>query len=572
MATPNPLLELIGTGTQEYIGASQNAQTVQIENAKKAEEAAKRAEATFRQVADDSALIEFQKGTSELQAQNALRNTAVAGGIDPTTGAGYLRDRIALLNKKSAEARALMLQRRQELDVNMITNPLGWIKAQVDWNSTGHNLTTVVQELELADKDIGAMNKALQETARTTELVKETHTTATIEARSRIAKAQATLQAEQAAIEGFKQNSNQVLLAEKGSAERLGALYNQFNAQRLEAQHQLALEQFDQNKVEWNQRQADKRIEAAAKAADKTVDEMTAEFMNLSRIARGLQPLNPIEIQTRLHLYKKGQSAEAAYDVANGERIKLSGGVPMIASSPAEAVEVLAKLPSNLPEMRREVAALIGQIAEEFDLGSTPEARKAKASGGDEKVGRPAYINARARQVVADQFARVDGPSNIFYVGDISTFIGGKDGTGPGITSLQLLPTVSKILLPASQRGVELTSPTVVMGLIIDGIMKGEITSSQAASNVAEIYRRANEITQAGRALPSMGIIPPKAGKGYNVRLGGFSGVNLDLTNPVDITNYIGKQLAVEAYKGRAGGTEFRGQRTSPVTGQPYGR
>lgn len=569
MAEANSLLSVIGQAASDYVALSKKSEDVQVDNSKKAEAVVGRAEAIYEQIATDAASIEFQRGTADLKAQNSVRAIANAGGVNPDTGAGFIQDQVRTLREKAVAAQALMAQRRKELDVNLITNPLGWIKAQVDWNSTGHALDTTVRELELANNSVGAMNKALQESARTTELVKESHTAATVEARARIAGADALIKAQQAALEGLRYNSQQVILAEKGSKDRMDALYNAFNATRLNDQFNLALEQFGLQKEKFNWDKEEKTHATEAKRIGKLADDLSLEYINKSMARMGQPPIDAREVGTMLQLFKSGASKELQFHWENGRRITMTG-VSMIGNKPSEAAEVLSKIPSNLPEIQAQVAALIGEAANEFDVGSSAEAKKAQLTG-DPKTGRAKFIDKRVNEVVAAQYSKVTGPGNLFYVGDIGGYIGSGAPMDAGIGALQSLPLSQKLLTPLIQAKVDLSDPKIVMGHVIEGIRKGIITTSEAQSGLADIYRRANEINQASRSLTGFGIIPPNAGKNYYAPMGAF-GKTVDMANPSDIGKFISQDLALEAYKARVGGTQFQGQRTSPVTGQPYGR
>ena len=566
MAEANSLLNIIVQSAQEYLKDSKASQDVQIENAQQGERIVGNAEAIYQQVASDAALVEFQRGTADLKAQNSIRAIANAGGVNVDTGAGFIQDRVAELRQKSVDAAALLSKRRQELDVNLITNPLGWIKAQVDWNSTGHKLETTVRELELANNSVGAMNKALQESARTTELVKESHTAATIEARARIAGADALLKSQQAALEGLRYNSQQVQIAEKGSKDRLDAMYNAATAVRLEEQFKLALEQFglQKEKFAWD-REEKKHIEDAKKVG-KLADDLSLEYINKSMARMGQPPIDAREAATMLQLFKSGASKELQFHWENGRRITMTG-VSMIGNKPSEVAEVLAKIPSNLPEIQAQVAALIGEYAKEFDDGLSNEAKKAQLSG-DPKTARAKFIDKRVAETVAAQYSKVTGPGNLFYVGNIGAFIG--NATGDEIASLQALPISRKLLTPLVQQGVDLSEPKVVMGQVIEAVRKGTLTTSEAQSGLAEIYRRANEIQQASRGLTGFGIVPPNAGKNYFAPMGAF-GRTVDMADPNSIGRFIAQESAKFAYKNMVD-RRNEARRTDPLTGQSYGR
>ena len=466
------------------------------------------------------------------------------------------------MRKKQVETADLLARRRAELNVNPLKNPLAWISAQVDWNATGFNLETSAQQLELASNSLGKINQALQQSVQTTNVLQESVTQATVEAGARLAASDVLLKAQVAALEGLKYNSLEVQLAKEGSGERLRALYDANSAVRQDEQLRLSLEQFKWQKEKWDWDKEQRLLDKESKAVGKMADDLTLEYINKSLASFGQPPIDAREAATQLQLFKSGASKDLQYHYQNGRRITTTG-VSMIGNSPAESVEVLTQLPSNLPEQRAQVAQLLAQVKTLLDQSKDPRLTEDKANAG----ARAQFVNTRVNAEIARQYSGIVANSgNLFDVGDIGAFIGVPGAVG--IRSLHALPISQKLLIPAIQGGQPLSDPKVVIGLTIEAVRKGMLTSSEASSGLSEIYQRANLINQAARGFTGFGIIPPNAGKNYYAKIGAF-GATVDLANPTDVGRYITKEAANKAFQ------EYRSKKIFPSArnfGQPTGQ
>lgn len=564
MAEPQSVLNVITESAIQFLQNSADAEKAVVDNAKKGEAISAESEGIYRQIATDQAAIAYQQGLANLRAQQAARKAAAAAGVDPTNESGTIVELLSTMRQNYTETADLYAKRRAELNVNPLTSPISWLKAQVDWNATGFNLETKVTELERADKFLGAVNARLQESVRTTNVLQEGVTQATVEAGARVAAGDALLRAQQAALEGLKFNSAAVIAVKDANLERIRMLYDINNAARQEEQFKLALEQFSWQKEKWNWDKEQKKLEQEAKAVGKLADDLSLEYINKSLASMGQPPLDPREVATQLQLFKSGASKELQYHYQNGRRIATTG-ISMIGATPSEAVEVMQQIPSNLPEVRAQVAALLAQAKGLLDQSKDPRLTDDKANAGN----RAQFINSRVNGEIARQYSSiVTGSGNLFDVGDIGAFIGTP--SQPGIRQLLALPISQKLFVPAIQAGQPLSDPKIVLGLTLEAIRKGTLTTSEASSGLSAIYGQANLINQAQRGFLGFGIVPPNAGKNYYARIGAF-GDTVDLADPNEIGRYINKESAKFAYKNML---EKRNQarRTDPLTGQPYGR
>lgn len=562
MATSEELLNVISSQVVDYLGKSKAAEVTTISNAQKAQVITAESEAALRQVAQDQAAIVRQQQTAELQAQNIRRSAALAAGVNPDTGAGTILDLISTIRTTIDATKPVLEQYNKEQTTRLIDDPLTWIKAQVDWDNTGAKLQAGVRTLEIADKQLGAVNGALQQSARTAETLKESVTAATIDASARVAGTDAMLRAQQAAIEGLKFNATEVQAAATGSRERLDALYNVLGSQRQEEQMRMALENFNLQKEKFNWEKEERALAREAKNAGKLADDLSLSYINQSLASFGQPTINAQEAATQLQLFKSGASKDLAYHYQNGRRIAVTG-VSMLGSTPAEAVAVLSEIPSSLPTARAEVAVILAQAKAALDSSKRPDLADEKGNQGK----RAAFINQTVNEMIAQMSAAiVPNSSNLFDVGDLRSYLG--DGKTTGISQLQNLPFTTKLLRPAIEAGQPLNDPKLIMGLTIESVKRGDLTSTEAIDGLTQVYRRANEINQAARGFTGFGIVPPANGKTYNAQLGAF-GRTVNLTDPVAVSRYLSTELAQSKFNDYRMSGGLREPITKALSGVP---
>jgi hypothetical protein len=119
-------------------------------------------------------------------------------------------------------------------------------------------------------------------------------------------------------------------------------------------------------------------------------------------------------------------------------------------------------------------------------------------------------------------------------VGDLKNYL-----KSPNISNM---PLTQKVLAPAAAGNQPLSDPKLVISLALDAVKKGELTMPQAISGITGVYQSASMQNQAARGLNTFGIIPPAAGKTYNVKLDRF-GNPIDITKPEQLQRYFMKQM-----------------------------
>lgn len=554
---PSNLLDVLKEPVAEAMAASKTAQDQVVENSKSAQQVSAQAVELLRQVATDVSTVNNAKQTATMKVQQAQRNLAIAAGVNPDDGSGTIMDLVSTMVQKQKEAKDLLTTVQEEGNVNPLTNPIGWIKAKVDWSGNRYKLQNTVEQLKLADASLGDVNKGLTESFQTTAKLEGGLTQATIEASSRILAADATMNAYKAQLEGLRHNTEEVTAIANGTKDRLNFMYQLNTALRQDEQYNLSVKEFQLRIEKFNWEKEQRGLERAARELKTSADELSVQYINASRANFGAVPMTAAEYRVQKEI---GLKPELQFHLINGQRI-LATGKASVGDTPAAANEILKQIPSNLPEIRADVVRLIGQAEQELNMN----AEKNPIQFGDTKDNasrRAEFINKRVRDEINRQFSSVAaGSGNLFDVGNVGTFIArvsaspvlapgttiGAPVVEPGIGSLFNHPLSQKVLLPLIKNGQTFEEPKVLLGVTLESIKRGLVSTSEAADGITSIYRTANAINQAQRTFNGFGIYPPAGGKQYNARIAG-SGEVVNLADPVAVGSYLNRQLVKSGY------------------------
>ena len=225
-------------------------------------------------------------------------------------------------------------------------------------------------------------------------------------------------------------------------------------------------------------------------------------------------------------------------------------GVSVIGTSPADTARILSASPQglNLPEERKKALALVTEAQ-----AALAQARKLPASPlQDDKDGSKAagfingYVNDRVTRDLGFIGNNLDNP---FHIGDLGSYIG--TAANPGVLRFQSYPLVQRVLNPAIAANQSISDPNVVVGLAMAAVRKGDISSSQAAADITNIYRRANLLHRAAVGFDTLGIRTPEGGGGYRVKING---------TVVDVTDFAAVARAMNKASSRESLKEYQSQ------------
>lgn len=533
MAEQTNLLELIRAQVPKVIQGAQNAGAVSVDNTMKAEGVVQGLEKTYEQAGRDQALVVQTAQIGALNAQQASRKALdAAGGLDA------LYETITTLRSEQQRLTPELERLRQEnVDASGL-NILGIIKQRLDWNGTQAKVESSIQSIKAtssAGQEIEQRVNAAGTIARSTA---ETMTVASVEAATRVAQAEWAGRAAQARLEGLKYNTQSMEAIASAEDKTLEVLTRAYNVDRAEQQFQLSLREEERRRAQFEWTKEAALAARTEKLEGKALDDSFVYKLNLGRASRGLAPLEGLEAKQALQLLRSNNPDMV--DLYRKGDIAATTGVGLIGYSPADTASVIAKNPQileQLPPERRKALDLVVQAQRELAV-----ARGMKGSDlADDKDGTKAaafinkYVNDRVATFSANVGNNFDNP---FHLGDLTSYIGtAKD---PGVQIFQSYPAVSKVLNPAIAGGMSLSDPNVVVGLVQAAVRKGDLTSSQAAADISNIYRRANLLHRRAVGFETLGISLPAAGAGYVAKI---NGENVDVTDFVAVARAMNKQM-----------------------------
>jgi len=541
MATSANILQLIQQQLPVALENQARATAAKVAEAEAGKEAAQAAQATMEQNAKDAALIATVEGTARLQTQQANAAALQAAGV--TEGSNLILDMIGRIQTTKRElvqtldARAAQQERQRT--ARLTQNPMDFLKGFLGVDEYAPAVQEQSSRLQALQTAVVNTNNVLQETFQTNLGAEQSVTAATIEARSRLVASEFQLKAQAAAVEALRYDSARYQAVAQLSESQLGMMYQVRSAQMAEQNHQLALQQFAWAKEKWSWEQAERQARKEAEEIGKRVDQVVLEKINFSRGGYGLPPLAGAEASMVLEMFRRGQAPkDMEFHYRNGER-GMTVGMPMLGASPAETLQNLQSYAGNLPELVRETGGILLAAQEALAQSKDPRLKDPK-----NEEGRTQFINTWVReQLSAASQNVVPGSGNPFDIGDLRVHIGATGA--PALPIAERLPTVQKILLPAAQSGVTLQDPRAVVRLVTAAVMKGDVTASQAAADLVNLYRAANEVNLVNRGFLRMGMIPPGAGRSYVVPFGQFGG-KVDMTSFEEVSRALATSMARE--------------------------
>jgi hypothetical protein len=514
MAEQVNLLELIRQQTPRVIQAVQNAGAVAVDNSMKGEKVVADIEKLYQQASEDQALVVKTAQIGNLQAQQASRKALdAAGGFDA------LLETISTLRAEQMRlAPELETLRAENVEASGL-NLIGKIKQRLDWDGTQAKVASSIQKIKTVsdtgsqiEQRIGAAGQIARNTA-------ETMTVASVEAATRAAQTEWQVRAAQARLEGLKYNTQSMEAIAGAEDKTLEVLSRAQNFERGEQQFQLALREEERRARAANVQEELMREARAEKMDAKAIDDSIVYKINLGRAARGDAPIGGLEAKQMIQMFK-GNNPEMLDLYKKGEFVAKTG-VSLIGYSPADTAKVIGANPQllqQLPPERQKALALVVEAQTEL-----AKARGVKGSPlSDDKDGKQAaqFINDFVSKRVADSVRSVgNNLDNPFHIGDLSSYIG--SAANPGVSVFQTYPAVQKVLNTAIAANISLSDPNTVVGLVQAAVNKGELSSSQAAGDIANIYRRANLLHRKAVGFETIGVSLPAGGQGYVAKING---------------------------------------------------
>jgi hypothetical protein len=513
----------------------------------------------YDQVAQSVATTARQAQIAQIAVQDANRAAASAAGISADGSGGRIVDLLAKQRAAGDELLATVdeVERKRNRTVwDIVSDPINTIKDMVTLEDSENRLRTKVQKTQIIQTELIGANNALQETFQTQAALKQVSTAATADAAAQVAAAEAQILARKSQLEGLKYNLLGAQAIQQASVQTLELLGKSQNAIQAEQTMRIQNENLRINLAQLQIQKENARAMAEARAEAKGAkleqqqfDKFLEDNITLSMKASGLEVPAGIGMKQIIAMYKAGDQSYM-YHARNGQRIKATGGTTAyIGAEPAEAVEAIARFDLNLPKQMKPVTDILTRALADPALARVDRKKEPEKWGAE--------YNKTVGGIVANDFASVvPGSGNVFDIGGLEEYI-----KTPAIAAL---PLTQKFLAPMVAAGVPTNDPRTLLKAAAAAVAKGELTSSEFAQ-FAPLYQQASLTHQKAVGLDRVGIVPPMAGRQYNVPMGRLLGAgNLNLTDSTQLSRWLASNMSSELMKqdvtkrGQAMSEEFK--------------
>ncbi len=530
----------------------------QIQELRKAQASASERQAgIIDQAGKDAEAVARQQGLALLNVQKENVKAASAAGVTETSNA--LLDLLAVqrqanerLIARTAKIRELRGATPGEVGI------LSWVGRNFQAAFQEKAMEGEAKEVQAVSNALVTTNNALQQTFDTNKGKAEVLTMETVAAQARIAAADAKVRAEQAVIEGLGYNIQGVSEAKNIILEQLNLIYNARQAvsgikaeQRAEEDQQMERQRFEWQKEMASLQKEALEAEKKGKEEAKVLDDATVANVELGRATLHLPRMTEDEKALILRQVRSGSlKGDVLLHHHLGLKSRQNGGRQVFGNSPSAAAEVVFN-----PELDVKVAE--AQIETKNLLAEAYKAIPLQVKNSKDGAAVSRELDKQAALLVAQQFGDEKGVDGAGYVGSESAFnvgdIGDLRAGYLDAVAVKDLPIVTKLLKPLAANKVAMKDPRAVLDLVRAAVKKGELTSTQAADGLANVYRVANWMHQEQRNFAGYGLKLPNNGAQYIVKIGSKK---LDLTKPEQVQrmlmtlNRYGGDVPVFAFEG----------------------
>ena len=499
----------------------------------------------YDQVAQSVATTARQAQVAQIAVQDANRAAAQAAGISADGSGGRIVDLLAKQRQAGDELLATVdeVERKRNRSIfDLVSDPINTIKDMVTLEDSENRLRTKVQKTQIIQSELIGANNALQETFQTQAALKQVSTAATADAAAQVAAAEAQILAKKSQLEGLKYNLLGAQAIQQASVQTLELLGKSQNAIQAEQTMRIQNENLKINLAQLQIQKENARAMAEARAEARSAKLEAAEFdkfladnITLSMKSAGLAVPEGIGMKQVIAMYKAGDQSYM-YHARNGQRIKATGGTTAYnGAEPAEAVEAIARFDLNLPKQMKPVTDILTRALNDPALARVDRKKEPEKWASE--------YNKSVGGIVANDFASVvPGSGNVFDIGGLEEYI-----KTPAIAAL---PLTQKFLAPMVAAGVPTNDPRTLLRAAAAAVAKGELTSTEF-SQFAPLYQQASLTHQKAVGLDRVGIVPPLAGRQYNVPMGALLGSgNLNLTDGTQLGRWLAANMAREQMMG----------------------
>jgi hypothetical protein len=425
---------------------------------------------------------------------------------------------------------------------DLFSDPIGLITDVVTLEKSEQELKGQVATTSAALTGVQQRHQVLTMGFQEAEQSKITATTAKLAAVKEKAAAELQVEIAKANLEGTKYNLQGIKDVQQLSITEVELAGKALNAQQAEQQMRLAREAAARDA----QRLALARQEASlrAKAMQEGVDDINraGQLIRAGAAATGMDlPQDQAAMRLMVREAMGNPNSQAAQFYWRGVRNSTPGQGSRIGTTPADSLDILGRETTNLP---KELAATQQVLTRALEVVNKPG--KGGAPAVDRKKDPAAWekaYNDATDKVLADMYGEViPGSGNL---ADIGRFVPGVLQTNPDLAAL---PVTKKFLAPLVATGNNLSDPRQYMKLGVTAVAQGKMTSEEFLSGMPAIMQKTAMLRVQEARVGDFGLVPPKAGRTYNVRM--EDGQVYDLTQRIDLQRWMAKELGRQATMG----------------------
>ena len=519
------LMEAIGTAIQGTASGAAQKQKAAAENVADVNSLI----ATIERTYSAETVIQSEKDKNQIALQGLKGRIQGAAG-----GEEALIKGIEDVTKRSAavlEATNEVVRKRNRSVFDIVSDPVGTITDMVTLSNSENKLEGAVLQTQAASTALKERHNALTQGFAEAENTKIVTTVAMAQAN---AEKLASLQQQdviKARIQGRAYNLEGVNAAMQADASVVSYLTTAENALRAEQQQRIQLQQLADAKID-----RDLRRQEAAERADlrkRGEDELAYAFDMVQKGAATTGLQLPSDPRGRQLIAKQALTDERspfhAY-LMRGYRNSSGPGLGgRIGATAADTALIIDNEEVNLPKELAKTTAVLQQAK---DLLATSPKTANLDPRKDKAAWSSAYNNA-VDEILKIEYAEVRPGSIADFGPSLSSVI-----SSPGIANL---PVTTKLLKPLVDSGVPISDPVATLKAGVSAVGSGKLTSNELITGMNAVYGRAALVHTEAMRFQDMGMVPPMAGRTYNVRMDNGKVVNL--LDATTLSGFIAAQL-----------------------------
>lgn len=431
-------------------------------------------------VGDNSQIVLGARLIAEKEAQRRTAETAANLGVTGSMDAADLLNKRAVQWRQADEEALQKTEKlRKDSEIQFLQDPGGYIKAQFYMENTAQEAQNAIDRKTQIAQSIVTMQSLTQQAAQTYNAIKQTDTTASIEAALKAAGAQTQIGINQmkaanagVAIEALETLNRMDSQQLSNMSVANTALQQERQAKNAAAQLAMSQQSLAIHVSEFNERMEQKR---ATKEEMDTAGQLLTEGLSIIGKSDGTKLPSSM-----VPMFMKTPQGQEAYTRAVQSRLV---GHPVIAPSLGELTRIVGRDGAPLMPQQTAVRNLLGTS---FATASDPvEAKKYGVNVSDPK-------NLQDVQGAAAQIALKQAQEYLKNIkpGDkANPYAAPPYNTVMEIPGVQNSPLYQKVLKPQHLAGgIQDLDPNNLIASVVSGIKSNQITHAEGAAGISTIF------------------------------------------------------------------------------------